>query len=90
VAKWVATQTYLSQDAALFLVTALRTDKDNLCSSLCFVDCERGAQTALEAGGAVTIEELLAALRTPTETHMEPWRRMAAHLERIGGAVPRF
>ena len=45
-------------------------------------------QTALEAGGAVTIEELLTALRTPPELHMEPWRRMAAHLERVGGAVP--
>jgi len=44
-------------------------------------------QTALEAGGAVTVEELLTALRKPTEAYMEPWRRMAAHLERIGGTA---
>ena len=30
------------------------------------------------------------ALRKPTEAHMEPWRRMAAHLERIGGAYVTF
>ena len=55
------------------------------------IACGVAAQAGLLVGGAVTLHELIDALRSSQGTgeqhEAEPWRHMAAHIERIAGMM---